>query len=633
MTHKRLLLSIVLLGILFISLPTTAQTVAYWRFEEGPLGEVLLHPVSDGAYYESVQDSSGNGNELSVWDEGWAGYSYVDNLGFTTVNGAANLFSARNNGPSPTMCTSSSDAINLISPAAFTVEAMFKLENGGYRTIVGRDSSGTVSGDAELAALYFQALPENAVAIKFCDVSGYWHQAVSSSNAIQTFDGGSNPSGSGTPWYGMAGVSDGTTLSLYLRNITAGGGWQLAAQTNMTASGSGNTALTAGAGDGNDWDAGNWSVGRGLHHGEHVDRAPGFIDEVRISDAALGVSGLLYCQLPGGVDWMGFLDDDLSLSELSIPGTHDSGALYEPLGGTAKCQNLTIAEQLNAGIRFLDIRCRHIDNAFTIHHGQVYQNMNFDDVLNAVIGFLNAHPSECVLMSVKEEYDPSGNTRSFEATFDSYVQKNPGKWYLGGAVPSLSEVKGKIVLLRRFGVASTPKGIAATNWADNTSFWINNAMSQLHVQDYYNVSDTTAKWNAVSAFLNEAPGGNLNVLYVNFTSGYKTVLFFPSITTVSNAINPQIVSFFSSSPKGRFGVIPMDFADAQKATLIAATNFTVPTAFETADINDDLQVNLADLKAFCQEWLSVPSDKKTDLYADDFVDMKDFRVLAKHWNE
>src|SRR5687767_7668450 len=90
--------------------------------------------------------------------------------------------------------------------------------------------------------------------------------------------------------------------------------------------------------------------------------------------------GLLMAALPcsagaAGNNWLTPLDGNLPLSQFSIPGTHDSGALVEPVSGTAKCQNLSIADQLNAGVRFLDIRCRHINDAFAIHHGAVYQNM------------------------------------------------------------------------------------------------------------------------------------------------------------------------------------------------------------------------------------------------------------------
>ena len=210
--------------------------------------------------------------------------------------------------------------------------------------------------------------------------------------------------------------------------------------------------------------------------------------------------GLLMAALPfsagaAGNNWMTPLDGNLPLSQLSIPGTHDSGALVEPFSGTAKCQNLSIADQLNAGVRFLDIRCRHLNDAFPIHHGSVYQNMNFTDVLNATIGFLNSNPGETVIMSVKEEHTPSGNTRSFEATFDSYVAQNPSKWHLGSGIPTLTQARGKIVLFRRFGASSTPKGINASNWPDNTTF---STGGTLRVQDRYNVSNNDSKWAAIS---------------------------------------------------------------------------------------------------------------------------------------
>jgi len=145
--------------------------------------------------------------------------------------------------------------------------------------------------------------------------------------------------------------------------------------------------------------------------------------------------------ITAGNKWMSRLDGTLSLAQLSIPGTHDSGALFEPIPRTAKCQNRSIAEQLNTGIRFLDIRCRHVNNTFVIQHGMVNQNQTFEDVLNTVITFLHNNPSECVIMSVKEEYTASGDTRSFEDTFDSYVAKKPGIWYLASTIPRLEQVR------------------------------------------------------------------------------------------------------------------------------------------------------------------------------------------------
>ena len=296
--------------------------------------------------------------------------------------------------------------------------------------------------------------------------------------------------------------------------------------------------------------------------------------QVGTSGSKMPVKASSYAASYSASSWMGLLSDNSSLAKITIPGTHDACARVEPIAGTAKCQNLSLTDQFNAGVRFVDIRCRHINNAFAIHHGQVYQNMNFDDVLNATIAFLNSNPSECIIMSIKEEYNASNNTRSFEATLDTYIAKNPGKWNLGATIPSLGNVRGKIVLLRRFGTGNT-KGIDASNWSDNTTFSINNSNANLRVQDYYNVSGTDAKWTSVSNLLNEAAAGNYETMYLNFTSGVKSFIGIPSITTVSNAINPKVNDFFNANTSGRYGIIIMDFADATKCTRIINTNVPI----------------------------------------------------------
>lgn len=270
-----------------------------------------------------------------------------------------------------------------------------------------------------------------------------------------------------------------------------------------------------------------------------------------------------------GNNWMSSLNNSLYLSQFSIPGTHESMALYEPFSGTAKCQNLSLADQLNAGVRFIDIRCRHLNNAFVIHHGSVYQNANFDDVLNAVINFLNNNPGECVIMSVKEEYTASGNTRTFEQTFDSYVAKNPGKWNLGSSIPTLSAARGKITLFRRFTANALPKGIDASVWPDNTSF----TYGVLNVQDHYQVSDNNTKWNEITGLISAARNSSDNTLYVDFCSGYQSTFGVPNIPSVANDINSRLTSYFNTWNWGRVGIVLMDFVDAGHCTQVYNTAY------------------------------------------------------------
>lgn len=160
-------------------------------------------------------------------------------------------------------------------------------------------------------------------------------------------------------------------------------------------------------------------------------------------------------------DWINNLSDSLTLRQLSIPGTHDSMSFYG--GDIVQTQSMSLAEQLNAGIRALDIRCRHINDAFAIHHGSEYQKTNFDDVLNGVQSFLAAHPREFVLMRVKEEYNPTGNTRSFGDTFKTYYDARGDLFWhpndLSDTDPFIDRLRGKIVIFQ--------------DWDDSRNFGIN----------------------------------------------------------------------------------------------------------------------------------------------------------------
>lgn len=302
-SRKKILITAgVVLASIVGSISTQAQTMAYWNFEEGTAGSnVDRGGQTDGVFYGSVLDQSGNGYNLSAWsDGGGAGFVYRDIVATSVLplNGAPNNLSVKNTGGSPALWTETGTTLQTWAPAAWTVEATFKLENGGFRTIVGRDSQGAATVNGSLAAMYFQAMPNNALAIKFADVEGYWYEAVSAENSFMSYDFPTDNDGDLVPWYSMAGVSDGSTLSLYLRNITDSSGWDLIAQTDLTLSGSLDTALTAGTGDGGDWDAGNFSVSRGLYGGGHGDRAWGLIDEVRLTEGALTTSEFLMVPEP-----------------------------------------------------------------------------------------------------------------------------------------------------------------------------------------------------------------------------------------------------------------------------------------------------------------------------------------------
>ncbi|GAA5482017.1 phosphatidylinositol-specific phospholipase C [Haloferula sargassicola] len=270
-----------------------------------------------------------------------------------------------------------------------------------------------------------------------------------------------------------------------------------------------------------------------------------------------------------GEDWMSRLDGGRSLATLTLPGTHDAGARFEPLPGTIQCQTLTLGEQLAAGVRFLDIRCRHMRDGFRIYHGSVDQKLTFEEVLATTLGFLDGHPGETVVMSIKPEHKPAKNTRGFEETFEAYVGQHPDRWWLAPRVPKLREARGKIVLFRRFRAERTPKGIDASVWPDNAVFQSGN----LRVQDVYQVGKAAEKGRQVVSLLDEARKGPPATWFVNFTSGYRTRAFgLHDIPAVSKPVHRALREYLGEHPKGRYGVVLLDLATPDLVRALYETN-------------------------------------------------------------
>ncbi|MGW3624575.1 phosphatidylinositol-specific phospholipase C [Streptomyces sp. NPDC000880] len=239
-------------------------------------------------------------------------------------------------------------------------------------------------------------------------------------------------------------------------------------------------------------------------------------------------------------DWMAGSADSTALARLTIPGTHDSGARFGGLW--TECQNTTIADQLNSGIRFLDVRCRVTGDSFAVHHGAYYQNLMFGDVLIACRDFLNAHPSETVLMRVKQEYSEESDA-TFRRVFDTYLDGKGWRqlFRIGDGLPSLGEARGKVVLIADNG------GLPGVKWWDSAVF---------DIQDDWNAAPN-AKYPKIEAQFRKAaqqPGK----LFINFVS---TSAYLPPRWNSDN-LNPRVHSFINGSEASGWkglGIVPMDY--------------------------------------------------------------------------
>ena len=201
--------------------------------------------------------------------------------------------------------------------------------------------------------------------------------------------------------------------------------------------------------------------------------------------------------------WMKALSDHLPLSALSIPGTHNSPTYYRALP-SVRCQAVSPIQQLENGVRFLDVRLQvddatnHSSDALQLVHGVFPISFTgpkyAKGLLETVEAFLERNPSETVILCLKRE--GRGNATDAQLAdrlITHYIDTQ--HWHTKPGIPNLGEVRGKIVLMRRFGLSDRLEneldgkgwGFDATNWGDNSP---NHMGGHIAVQDFYEVLDT-----------------------------------------------------------------------------------------------------------------------------------------------
>ncbi|KAK3398077.1 PLC-like phosphodiesterase [Sordaria brevicollis] len=336
--------------------------------------------------------------------------------------------------------------------------------------------------------------------------------------------------------------------------------------------------------------------------------------------------------------WMAELDPSYPLSALSIPGTHNSPTCYVALP-SVRCQAVSVREQLDNGVRFLDVRVScpspssrspsptktasprvstpdSLPGAFPIsptstttkttdqQEGPTRTDTNppapqpeqapepavpaykdkskgpnlslvhsafpialsgtkyFHDLLSECYAFLDANPSETLMMSIKRE----GTGRGTDQNLSTYLANRyltPDRWYTKPDIPTLEQARGKMVLVRRFHVdpslQASGMGIDGSVWPDNCADGTCGS-GKIRIQDYYEVGQTQhiekkigfAREELMRAAQQvfvpsgmpggEAVGGPLP-LFINFLSGsnFFNASCWPE--KIAAKINPSMIEY------------------------------------------------------------------------------------------
>lgn len=206
-------------------------------------------------------------------------------------------------------------------------------------------------------------------------------------------------------------------------------------------------------------------------------------DKGEINTTVRSIDWITHSSYVDGPCWMKYVDGNKYLDELSIPGTHDSSTCSvdndtEPQTSLAKCQQDYIPTQLLEGIRYFDIRLgKNNDKGDPgIDHGICYLLkkdggfIHLSDVIGYFKTFLNENPSEALIMLVSRGNDEATD-ESITTAFANVMDNNSDLFYTSSHVPTLNEVRGKIVLLRRFRLAGDSVdghtwGLDLTEWDD-----------------------------------------------------------------------------------------------------------------------------------------------------------------------
>ncbi len=284
--------------------------------------------------------------------------------------------------------------------------------------------------------------------------------------------------------------------------------------------------------------------------------------------------------------------DEFLLSEINIPGSHNSCARNVQFSYFSKCQDLSVFEQLNIGIRFLDIRVEKVNHSLkTIHgiadcykHSKGKENLFLDDVIKNCKAFLKANPSETIILCIKRDHGDSSE-ETFDVFFENYL-KDDLDWYTENRIPALGEVRGKLVLVNRCCVDSESEIFTDHNTGLNLSGWpdqskpVENGYSVVPIprrdgktyekyflQDMYKLSPKK-KWNnAILPFL-ENPPKEQSIIFNFFSASH----FFHTPRSYTKYIYKRFLKYDLTSFK-KYGWLILDFPTEKICIKIIITNF------------------------------------------------------------
>ncbi len=310
--------------------------------------------------------------------------------------------------------------------------------------------------------------------------------------------------------------------------------------------------------------------------------------------------------------WMKSLADDRLVASLSLPGCHDACTgegwkssfleiLYEL---TAKCQDLTIAEQLKAGVRVFDLRPERVyeSKSYVLRcsHGIAPTKMLVADFFRTLQEFMTANPTEFCILTVNIT---ASDEEAWASEFSELIRSSEFSGLFADFKPRLTvgEMRGHILMLSRYEYDEKPLGGYCYGWGDALEFEKQSqgyilgsdaVQTPLWVQDYWGKQTRDGKDEAILKMLEEAAARDMTAdrpaWVINYTAAYFGTTLSDSYRENATMAN-VVAADWLESHDGPVGIIYMDYAGMDKSV-----GFSGDILYETAGmrlINQIIQQN------------------------------------------
>jgi len=285
--------------------------------------------------------------------------------------------------------------------------------------------------------------------------------------------------------------------------------------------------------------------------------------------------------------WLSALPDDVPISDINLPGSHNAAAINTQRPTRWACQRHSITEQLQRGIRLLDIRLKpkRRQNTYDLltchgHLGPFGANefQTLESLMQECTAFLKSSPSETIIMTIQIDDWRRTPTKAYAQILESLKTKLSRLPLLRTPkIPTLKDCRGRIFLINR--INDDPALGVPITIPDNTPGTMLRPTAQrqyeVYVQDQYKrLNKRNPGAHKLRLTIEAQEKRPKNALLLNFASATKP---FGRFVYIMQELSVYLVHQ-SASPGRQLGWLLLDypFGTAKQATAKQATTDLIP---------------------------------------------------------